>query len=463
MTKKIDYGKNTKVEGTGDLYETITIGKTTFRLKYTSSLPPMQEQEFNALVDDIRQRGVMVTVFIDESADVIDGANRLRAADILSLKSVPMIILPGLSEADKWALAQDLNLHRRHLTPQQIRKIVSENKMALPVLALKYRAEGRSYRQIGEELGVSHQHVRRMIAEANVTHVPVELPETVVGKDGKKRKAKAKPKLYPTIYATTSSETQRAIQACQAAGDTLPNRAITVKRAEQAASEKAKEDLRGKDYQDLKQGKATLWLGDFRYRCSEIPDSSVDVVFTDPLYAKDALPTWSDLGEIASKKLKPGGILLAYSGVLYLPQVHEMLGKHLNYLWMAAIYHSGRTKLVRSVQIQQAWKPILVYHKPPLRLYWRAFVDMVSGGQEKEHHQFEQAVGEALHYIRAFCPKDGLLWDPMMGSATTIVAGLSADLGLTCIGCEIDKAAYATAEQRVKETLDKLQGRRESA
>ena len=261
----------------------------------------------------------------------------------------------------------------------------------------------------------------------------------------------------------TSGETQRAIQACQAAGDRLPNRAITVKRAEQAASEKAKEDLRGKDYQDFKQGKTTLWLGDFRYRCSEIPDSSVDVVFTDPLYSKDALPTWYDLGEIASKKLKPGGILLAYSGVLYLPQIHKMLGEHLEYLWTAAIQHTGNIKLVRAVQIHQAWKPILIYNKPPLQKYWNPFMDMVSGGQEKEHHQYEQAVGEALHYIKVFCPKNGVLWDPMMGSGTTIIAGLEANLGLTCIGCEIDKAAYATAEKRVKQTIERLQDRRESA
>ena len=154
---------------------------------------------------------------------------------------------------------------------------------------------------------------------------------------------------------------------------------------------------------------------------------------------------------------------MAYSGVLYLPQIHQMLGEHLTYLWTAAIYHSGRTKLVRAVQIHQAWKPILVYYKPPLRKYWRPFYDMVSGGQEKDHHHYEQAVAEAIHYIKAVCPRNGVLWDPMAGSATTIIAGLEAALGLTCIGCEIDKAAYATAEKRVKDTIERLQGRRESA
>jgi len=88
---------------------------------------------------------------------------------------------------------------------------------------------------------------------------------------------------------------------------------------------------------------------------------------------------------------------------------------------------------------------------------------MVSSGQEKELHHYEQSVGEALHYIKAVCPANGVLLYPMMGLATTILAGLHANLGLTCIGCEIDKAAYATAENRVKETIEKHQTRKKTA
>ena len=76
------------------------------------------------------------------------------------------------------------------------------------------------------------------------------------------------------------------------------------------------------NYEDIKLGQAKLFVGDFRSRSGEIEDSSVDLCFTDPLYEKDALPVWADLGELCSKKLKPGGILMAYSGVLYLPKIH---------------------------------------------------------------------------------------------------------------------------------------------
>ncbi len=446
-----------------EIYETIRIGKMAYSLKYTSSLPLMQEQVFDELVADIRQRGIMVPVLIDESANVIDGAHRIRAAHLLGLKSVPTIIASGLSEDEKWDLAQDLNLHRRQLTPQQIRKIVSENKRAVPILALKLREEGKSLRQISEELGVSHECIRQKIEEANVNELTVDLPDTVVGKDGKKRKAKAKPKFCPTIYATTSNETQRAIQACQAAGDKLPNRGISIKRAEQAARQKAKEDLRSNDYEDFKQGQATLLLGDFREKCQEIGDSSVDVIFTDPPYSKESLPLWTDLARFANRVLKPSGLLVSYSGNMYLPDVYRMLAEHLEYLWTAAALHSGCTKLVRPSQMIQGWKPIIIFYKPPLDKYWRPFTDVFSGGQAKEHHRWEQPVDEALYYIRALCPRNGLVVDPMSGSSTTIIAALQSGLGLRSIGIEIDKAAFAVAENRVKETIERLQARRDSA
>ena len=444
--------------------ETITIGETTFTLKYSQSLPSLVDQEFADLVKDISSHGIFAQIIIDEAQNVIDGAHRLRAAHILGQKKIPILVVPGLCEDKKHQMALALNLHRRHLTPLEIARVAKQNKELLPQMAIRLRQKGQSYRQIAGALGVSHEWVRSKIHEATVNKKAVDLPDVIVGKDGKKRAAKVKPKLMSAVQVNSISEIHRASQACNTAGpDRLPNKTIPLKRAEKIANEKIKENLRNRDYKDLRMGKAKLLLGDFRKRCSEISDTSVDVVFTDPLYKKDALPIWGDLGEMCSKKLKPGGILIAYSGVLYLPQIHKMLGEHLTYLWTAAIRHTGRIKLVRAVQIQQAWKPILIYYKPPLQKYWRPFMDMVSGGQEKEHHIYEQAVGEALHYIQAFCPRNGILWDPMMGSATTLEAGLTANLGLTCIGCEVDKAAYSTAQKRIKETIDILQAKKESA
>ena len=40
-----------------------------------------------------------------------------------------------------------------------------------------------------------------------------------------------------------------------------------------------------------------MFLGDFRK--ADIEPASADVIFTDPPYAKDALPLWEDLAEFA--------------------------------------------------------------------------------------------------------------------------------------------------------------------
>lgn len=432
--------------------EIIRIGEVEFRVLYGDLFPKPKDDEYERLKASIKEVGMLVPVLTDENRGIIDGRNRLQAAAELKLKKFPSRILSGLSEQAKKHLAIRTNAQRRQMT--------QEERL---VLATDLRKDGLSFRQIAEILNVHHETVRRQLA--GVADATGELTDKVVGKDGKEYAAKMM--LNPKTCISTNSvgEAKRVFDVCDEIDLTaLPNSTIDVRRVEKIGRQAEVEKRREQEYEDLKVGQVKLLLGDFKVKGQlEIPDSSVDVIFTDPLYEKDALPVWNDLGEIASKKLKPGGILLAYSGVLYLNQVYRMLDKHLEYLWTAAIRHTGRIKLVRAVQIHQAWKPIVIYHRPPLSKYWRPFMDMVSGGQEKEHHQFEQAVGEALHYIRAFCPKNGVLWDPMMGSATTIVAGLEAGLGLTCIGCEIDKAAYATAEKRVKETLDKLQGRRESA
>jgi predicted transcriptional regulator len=426
----------------------IQIGDVTFKVLFPNLLPKLKPDEYERLKDSIKELGVLVPVLTDENKGIIDGEQRSQAAAELDLKSVPFNILHGLDDYEKKHLAIKLNAQRR--------------QMERLALATELRKDGLSLRQIADILNVGHATVSRILA--NVPPGTVEFPDKITGKDGKQRTAKIirKPKTRTTI--NNVGEAKRVFNVCDKIDSTdLPKSTIDVKRIEKIGREVEKNKKRSLDYEDLKVGQTQLMVGDFRKRCSEIEDSSVDLCFTDPLYEKDALPVWGDLGEMCAKKLKPGGILMAYSGVLYLPQVHQMLGQHLTYLWTAAIYHSGRSKLVRAVQIHQAWKPVLVYYKPPLRKYWRPFYDMVTGGQEKDHHIYEQSVGEAMHYIKATCPANGVLLDPMMASATTIVAGLHADLGLTCIGCEVDKAAFATAEERVNNTIKQLRSKKESA
>ena len=416
----------------------IKIGETQYQMKYTEEFRPLAFAEFSSLIYDIAERGILVPVVIDENNSVIDGKHRLISACILGIKDIPFQINPNLNDNEKCLIANGLNVYRRHLS-----KAERDERI------IKLRQEGKSYTQIGEALGISDETVRREVVKATATNVGVQLPTMIIGKDGKQRLASIERKKSPSINVSSVAEANRAIQACFDAGAEIPNKAIDLKRLERIGRQTKTNELRQQYCDDVRTGTCTLRLGDFRVLGAEIDSESISLMMTDPPYGKEFLPLWNDLGAFAKRVLKPGGMLLTYSGNLYLPDILQMLGNHLQYVWPLAILHSGQKKVVYPVNINQSWKPILWYCKPPLQKYWSPFTDIFTGGQEKDLHKWQQSVEEAKYYLSHLCPPNAVVLDPMMGSGTVVLAAMQ--LGFNATGIEIDPAAYATAQERIKQ------------
>jgi N6-adenosine-specific RNA methylase IME4 len=130
---------------------TVVVEGVIYRLPFADLLPPLGDPELEALRADIAERqAVIVPIVIDEARNVIDGANRLRIAAGLGIRDVPVEVRVGLNEAEKQQLAEDLNLHRRHLTREQMRLFVERRLMRTPE---------QSNRLIAAELGVDHKTV----------------------------------------------------------------------------------------------------------------------------------------------------------------------------------------------------------------------------------------------------------------------------------------------------------------
>jgi hypothetical protein len=115
-------------------------------------LPPLSDDEYAALREDIATSGVRVPVDVDEDGQVLDGHHRRQIAAELGVEC-PVRVVPGLTEEEKRHHAVAVNAHRRMLTRDQRRGLVATELDRDP---------SRSDRLIGRICGVDGKTVAAM-------------------------------------------------------------------------------------------------------------------------------------------------------------------------------------------------------------------------------------------------------------------------------------------------------------
>lgn len=112
-------------------------------------LPPLGEDEYAALRDDIKSAGVRVPIDVDETGDILDGHHRKQICDELGIECPERVIrdLPDFAKVD---YALTVNLTRRHLDRDGRRQLVVRSLKRDPRL---------SDREHARRCGVSHPYV----------------------------------------------------------------------------------------------------------------------------------------------------------------------------------------------------------------------------------------------------------------------------------------------------------------
>lgn len=149
-------------------------------------------------LEDIRANGIHDLIHVDEDNVILDGHHRYKAAKTLGIEEVTIKVHYGLTEDEKKGFA--------HLNNVLKREISKEEKIKK---AIELRKEGRSYRQIGEWLGVNEKTVRNWLKE-----IPTEELSAVgkvEGDDGKLR-----PSEMPTD--TELAERREKVKALRSEG-----------------------------------------------------------------------------------------------------------------------------------------------------------------------------------------------------------------------------------------------------
>lgn len=167
----------------------ITVRETPYQL-----FPDLSDEDYAALKADIRQRGVLVPVELDERDNILDGHHRIRAwqelrAEGVDLADYPRILRPGMTEEQKRNHVRSLNVNRRHLS-----------KEARAQVWAQMRSDGMSYRAIAEATGVDPMTVHK-----SLQGVENSTPETVTGSDGKTYPARKPRVSTPAIFAPDAS------------------------------------------------------------------------------------------------------------------------------------------------------------------------------------------------------------------------------------------------------------------
>jgi hypothetical protein len=126
------------------------------------------------------------------------------------------------------------------------------------------------------------------------------------------------------------------------------------------------------------------------------------------------------------------------------------MGKHLKYWWMFAIQFAGQHCAIHPRHIQNKWKPILAYAKPPARRASDWLSDLLEGGgRDKEHHDWGQDESEVEYLIQRLTEPGQLVVDPFCGGGQ-IPAACKA-LGRKWLATERDRNTALVARKRLAE------------
>lgn len=398
--------------------------KRKLKTPYADLLPPLKTSEREALAADIKVNGVIHPVVIDEDGNILDGHHRY-AIDC----NAPTRIVEGLSEEEKQAYTIRANLARRNLSLEQT-KAVEKRQREIAKRLRESDAKRWTQKAVGALLGVSQQTVASWFSsnttDGNATKTPT--PDARV-----KLNTAAKEVVVARLEA---GETQQQIAAdfgvCQ---KTVSNIA---KKADEIHS---RDDDKARKTAKLKASKFDVRRGDFRQVLADL--EGVSLVLTDPPYPKEFLPLWEDLGKWAAGALADDGLLVAYSGQMYLPEVLQLLGKHLDFWWCGAVIHKGSgnlTPLGHPVRkVVNKWKPLVMFMKRGGVGFGRSFSDLIDGaGKQKSEHNWQQHEAEAATLVEAFTKPGELVVDPFAGSGGFCRA--AHELGRIAVGSEILEA-----------------------
>jgi ParB-like chromosome segregation protein Spo0J len=403
-------------------------------------MPPLSEDEFSALKDDIADRGIMVPVEYDEVGNVLDGHHRIRAARELGLTEWPRMIRAGMTDEQKRRHVRALNLARRHLNQEQRRGLLADQLRDTPE---------ESDRQIARGLGVSHVTVGAVRSELESIGQIDQCPGRQTS-DGRTYPSERKPRERPVSMFVGDESARTDADVLREAREVKRRRAqerVASRESDRAVALTLNHPLGGEAYR-LAVADCAKWF-DLQ------EPGSIDAIITDPPYPEEFLPVYGTLSFGAARVLKPGGHCLVMCGQSHLSDVMAYMEQAMKYQWTLAYLTPGQSTQVFGRRVKSNWKPVLWYTNGKTECE-HVEDSITSDENDKRFHRWGQSVGGMLRLVERFTVRGELVCDPFCGAGTTGVASVLA--GRLFVGVDIDEACIRRSAERLTEVTSDAAG-----
>lgn len=380
--------------------------------------PLMEGDDFDSLVADIKAYGLLESIWIYDGM-ILDGRNRFLACAKAGVKPK----FRDYRGDNPLGFVLSLNLERRHLDQSQRACLAAE---VLPL----YEQEAKKRQKMGvekiphpEQKGKARDFVARSF-NVNAHYV----------QDAKLIKTES-----PSLFEEVKSGVRHIKEALNH---------IKKDKKEKAHAELVERSgkMEAKRYGEFIVN--DIYLADIN--SIQLPENSIDMIFTDPPYHDEYLDLFSALAVLAERSLKPGAYLMTYCGKMFLPEIMNRLGARLEYVWEFGVYQPDNNTKIAKHNLFEAWRPILCYKKPGKTITREWQPDMIKGTRDKSFHEWQQQIEPPLKYIEAYTQPGDLVVDPFVGGGTTPTACQLLKRNYLCF--DKDEQAVKIAKLRLSET-----------
>lgn len=396
--------------------------------EYQGLLPALTDLEYSSLKKSIEKNGQYSPIIINSQGIILDGHHRFNACQELGIE--PKTLLQDFKDnLLEQLFVIECNLERRQLNSFQKAELALKRKPFLKDIAKMNttdnlstveKASSSKYLELGDK-GVN----QRIGKSAGISHESVRKVEKILQSKDEDLKEKARKGQFTINQAFNK-----------------------IKRSEKRNA--LLNEVPQSKFAELREQKLKLLHGDSAERSTELPDSSIDLILTDPPYDKGNVPLYRKLALLANRVLKEGGSLVTYASQFWLPEVlHNMLtGLGIRYWWQFAVAHSGGHQLVYQRNIFAEWKPMIWFvkgEKPSEGILIRKIGDLIeSQPPDRSLHEWTQSPIEAEFIIDNLTVENQVVLDPFMGVGTFGLAALK--LKRQFIGIEIDPERFGIAK-----------------